>query len=68
MSETKPKEWEARALAAEAKVEALRESLAKLASECVAEFSADGKWSNEGQLVRRKTVERARKLTEQNNG
>ena len=31
MSETKPKEWEARALAAEAKVEALREVLADAA-------------------------------------
>ena len=42
MSETKPKEWEARALAAEAKVEALREAIAAVTDATSSYLPPDG--------------------------
>lgn len=36
------------------------EAFRKLIDECAAEFTVDGKWSDTGQLVRKRTFERAR--------
>lgn len=46
--------------AAEARIKALSEALERLSNECSAEFTVDGKWVNEGQLVRQSSVKRAR--------
>lgn len=46
----------------EQRVKELESALRRLVNECKAEFMVDGKWSNDGQLVRHSTVKHAIKV------